>query len=64
MVDMWEDFLEYVQHNRIPMSDEEWNSEALAFSGGNKAVASALFHMVKKSQAIQYMVMSTKPAEA
>jgi len=64
MVDMWEDFLEYVQHKGIPMSDGDWCSEALSFSGGNTDVACVLLDMVKKSQAIQKVVMTTKPAEA
>mgnify|MGYP003113238529 FL=1 len=64
MVDMWEQFLEYVQHKGVPMSDGEWCSEALAFSGGNTIVACALLDMVHKSKVIEQMVMTTKPAEA
>ena len=53
MVDMWEQFLEYVQHKGVPMSDGEWCSEALAFSGGNTIVACALLDMVHKSKVIE-----------
>ena len=61
---LWEQFLEYVHEKQIPMSDGDWCEEALAFSGGNVLVASALLDMVKKSKAIDKIVMNVVPAEA
>ena len=64
MVSMWIQFLEYVDHKDIPMADGDWCEEALAFSGGNPIVASALLDMVKTSKAVDSLVKSSVPGEA
>ena len=64
MVSMWIQFLEYVKHKDIPMADGDWCEEALAFSGGNPIVASALLDMVKASKAVDSMVKHCVPGEA
>ena len=64
MVSMWEQFLEFVEHKNVPMSDGDWCEEALAFAGGNAMVACALLDLVKKSKAVDSLVKHSVPGEA
>ena len=61
---MWEQFLEFVEHKNVPMSDGDWCEEALAFSGGNPTVACALLDMVKTTRAVDSLVKNSVPGEA
>jgi len=64
MVDLWTQFLEYVDQKDIPMADGDWCEEALSFAGGNITVACALLSMVKTSKAVDSLVKSSVPGEA
>ena len=64
MVDMWNQFLEYVQHKGVPMSEDDWKEEAMAFSGGNLEVACYLMCSLHEHLVIFSLLQKATPGEA
>ena len=63
-IELWKQFIEFVQEKNQPMSQERWCEEAVAFAGGNLQVAVALLHMTKKAELLHKMATQVVAGEA